>query len=96
MTSRTEELSLQIGDTQPTAALSPVPFATPEFGALGTDDRFCFNQTDRCLVLPLLTASPSGTPAANTAYFWINNATGTYTLKIKIAAGTVLATGSLS
>lgn len=96
MASQIPLTTVEIGTTPPAVTLAQIPFLALDPGQLGTDDGFYFQQTERCVALPLLTASPSASPAAGSAFFWINNASGTYTLKIKIPAGTVLATGSLS
>lgn len=82
--------TLSLGATQPTAALGFIPYASPQAGQMEVDANLLFNATERCVALPLLTANPAAVPGAGGIFFYVVNAAGTYTLRVKIAAGTVL------
>ncbi len=93
--SRFDDVMLDIA-AQPTATEAPIPFAGIEPGELASDPLLGFNPTTHALHIPLLTADPAGNPPANSVYLYAVLDSGNYSIRLKIPAGTVKTTGTLS
>lgn len=75
--------------TQPSAVAAPIPFCGIQPGELLTDPLLLYNSTGQALQIPLLAADPAAVPAANSVFIYAVLTGGNYTLRFKLAAGTV-------